>query len=76
MICWTFSNPRLLSAELDSQRAQLPSALFDELGEAVREMHLPSDASPRVLPAQIDYVELATLHRGGKNRRRVGQRFR
>lgn len=69
--------PRLLQAELDARRAELPEALSAELGEAVREMQLPVGISPpRVLPTQLDYAELASLHRGGRNRRRVGQRFR
>jgi hypothetical protein len=69
--------PRLLETELESVRGELSNELAQELGEAVREMRLPEGANPgRVVAPKVDYVELAALHRGGKNRRRVGQRFR
>jgi hypothetical protein len=69
--------PRLLAGELEGMHAELPAEIARELREAVREMRLPEGANPaRVVAAKVDYVELAALHRGGKNRRRVGQRFR
>ena len=69
--------PRLLETALQSATAELalPAGLSQELRETVREMRGPT-AEPRSRPAQLDYVELASLHRAGKNRRRVGQRFR
>jgi hypothetical protein len=69
--------PRLLDAALQNASAELalPGALTETLRETVREMRGPTgEAHSR--PAPIDYVDLASVHRGGKNRRRVGQRFR
>lgn len=70
--------PRLLAEAFEASRAelQLPDALAEELAEAVREMRIPAGPEARAAPTELDYVELATLHRGGRNRRRVGQRFR
>ncbi len=69
--------PRLLAAELEAAAPALAPALVAELTEAVRAMRQAPGATPaRVIPARIDYVELAAIHRGGRNRRRVGQRFR
>lgn len=69
--------PRLLAAELEGAHSTLAPSLAAELAEAVRAMHLAPGASrARVVPGRVDYVELAAIHRGGRNRRRVGQRFR
>jgi hypothetical protein len=69
--------PRLFESELSRLGAKLPEAVTRELADAAREMRLPEGANPaRVTAAKVDYAELAALHRGGKNRRRVGQRFR
>jgi hypothetical protein len=47
------------------------------LEEAVQRLEAHVSSPPRVLPAarRLDYVELARLYVGGRNRRRPGQRF-
>ena len=63
---------RLLRAiEALGQGGTLPH----ELGAALAK--LPIDGAPRSVPRRQrpDYLELAALHGGGRNRRRPGQRF-
>jgi hypothetical protein len=66
-----------LAAALAVGSAALPSETARELAAALDAINYDRDSMvPRSIMPSADYVELAALHRGGKNRRRVGQRFR
>jgi hypothetical protein len=57
---------RLPASERSEQSREL-AAVLSNLGEVV--------VAPRQSLPPLDYAELAVLHRGGRNRRRPGQRF-
>jgi hypothetical protein len=72
----THEAPRLLEQALGAPDAALPDASRAELEQVVHSMQLPGETlAPLSRAPRLDYVELAALHRGGKNRRRPGQRF-
>lgn len=65
-----------LEPALVNASSELPRELVAELSAAVASMRsVPDDVQVHSRPAQVDYAELARLHRGGKNRRRIGQRW-
>jgi hypothetical protein len=72
----TGTAPALLEPALLAARDGLTPELFAELDGALSAMRrVPDDIEAHSRPAQVDYAELARLHRGGKNRRRLGQRW-
>lgn len=73
----TGTAPDKLLAALTTVDGQIASAAVRELASAFGSIdYEPVSMTLRSIPPSVDYIELAALHSGGKNRRRVGQRFR
>lgn len=72
----TTAAPERLRPALAELAHELPTPLLAELEAAIAGMRYdPNQLVSRSIPPALDYVELAALHRGGRNRRRIGQRF-
>ncbi len=72
----TGAAPGKLLAALSEPPPELASTTVHELASAFGAIDYDAvSMTLRSIPPTVDYVELAALHSGGKNRRRLGQRF-